>query len=177
MVTLTRITSIDSPLLAELLPIYTEAFPPAERRSEEQLKRLIKEGNNMYFNAVLFDGKTAGLFVYWDMTDFFFLEHLAVSADMRNHKIGQQVLGWIAEHLNGLCLIEVEPAESNEFAARRICYYERNGYKILDKNYRQPSYSDRNASYPLWIMGNHDTPKLNEYLNKIITEAYTNHYL
>lgn len=175
--TLTHITNSNDKLLAQLLPIYIEAFPPTERRSEEQLKRLIDKNRNMYFNVLLFEGKTAGLFIYWDMEDFYFLEHLAISANMRNHKIGQQVLSWIAENLNGLQLLEVEPEDSNEFAVRRINYYKRNGYIILDKTYQQPSYSDNNLNYPLWIMGNKETPKLSGYLNRIITEAYTNHYL
>ncbi len=177
MITLIRITKADDSILAELMPIYIEAFPPEERRAEEQLKRLIEKNNIMHFNAIFFEGKIAGLFVYWDFSDFFFLEHLAVSTDMRNYKIGQQVLDWIAQHLNGLRLMEVEPTDSNEFASRRIAYYERNGYKIFDKSYKQPSYSDSNLSHPLWIMGNRETPVLSDYLNKIITEVYTNHYI
>lgn len=177
MITLTRITKADSPFLAELLAIYTESFPPSERRGEEQLKRLIEENDSMYFNTILFEGKTAGLFVYWDMGDFFFLEHLAVLPDMRNHKIGQQVLDWIDKHLSGLRLLEVEPEDSNELAPRRIKLYERNGYRILDKSYLQPSYSEKNIFYPLWIMGNQESPKLAEYLDKIIVEAYTKHYV
>lgn len=176
MITLTRITDADNPILAELLPIYIEAFPPRERRNEEQLKRLINESSNMHFNVVLLEGKTAGLFVYWDMSDFFFLEHLAISANMRNHKTGQHVLNWIAENLNELRLMEVEPITSDEFAPRRIAYYKRNSYKILDKSYQQPSYSDRNMHYPMWIMGNHETAELTKYLEEIITEVYTNHY-
>ena len=177
MVTLTRITKSDSPFLPELLSLYTEAFPPSERRNEGQLKKLIEESEEMYFNVVLFKKKAVGLFIYWDLNDFFFLEHLAISTSARNDKIGQQVLSWIAKNLNGLRLMEVEPIESNEFAARRISYYERNGYRILDKNYRQPSYSDRTKHYPLWIMGNQDTPTLTECIAKIITEVYTKHYV
>lgn len=177
MIALTRITNANSPLLAELLPIYTEAFPPIERRNEKQLKRLIEENDSMYFNAIHFEGKIAGLFVYWDLKDFFFLEHLAVSADMRNYKIGQQVLDWIANNLNRLRLLEVEPEGNDEFSARRIGYYERNGYKILDKNYQQPSYSDKGLYYPMWIMGNYESSKFTDYLEKIIAEVYIKHYI
>jgi ribosomal protein S18 acetylase RimI-like enzyme len=158
------------------MPIYAEAFPPSERRSEKQLKRLIKENDSMYFNLVLFEGKIAGLFVYWNLADFFFLEHLAISPDMRNHKIGQQVLDWIADNLNGIRLMEVEPSGSSEFASRRIAYYERNGYKILNKNYQQPSYSNKNISYPMRIMGNQEVAELNSYIDKIIIKVYTKYY-
>ena len=33
----------------------------------------------MHFNAIETDGVLAGLFIYWDMRDFYYLEHLAVS--------------------------------------------------------------------------------------------------
>ena len=50
-------------------------------------------------------------------------------------------------------LLEVEPAET-EMATRRIHYYERNGYRILDRNYLQPPYVKGGKDFPLWVMGN-----------------------
>ena len=173
MISLTHIQSPDNPLLEQVLPIYNEAFPPAERREEQQLKQVVSSIDNLYFNAIIFDGKPAGLFSYWDMGDFYFLEYFAVSAGMRNHKIGQQVLDWIADNLHGLRIMEVEPADTGELAARRIAYYQRNGYKVLDKSYHQPSFSAGYKGLPMWIMANHDTPKLSEYIGRIIAEVYT----
>lgn len=150
---MTRITNPDEVCFNRLMELYQEAFPAEERRDVEQLKRLIREKEAMYFNVVEFDGELAGLFVYWDFKEFFYLEHLAVYAEMRNNKIGQQVLDYTKEHLKGIRLLEVEPAD-NEMAARRIAYYERNGYQVLDKSYIQPSYDGIRSSIPLWIMGN-----------------------
>ena len=53
----------------------------------------------------------------------------------------------------GVRLLEVEPAET-EMAIRRIHYYERNGYRILDRNYLQPPYVKGGKDFPLWVMGN-----------------------
>lgn len=72
---------------------------------------------------------------------------------MRNKKIGQQILDWVKEQLQGVRLLEVEPAET-EMATRRIHYYERNGYRILDRNYLQPPYVKGGKDFPLWVMGN-----------------------
>ncbi len=47
---------------------------------------------------------------------------------MRNLKIGQQVLDYIAEHLDGMRLLE-EPT-TDEMTTRRVNYYRRNGYEI-----------------------------------------------
>ena len=132
MVTLKRITQAEDEAFRKLTALYTEAFPVEERREIGQL---------------------AGLFVYWDFGSFYYLEHLAVFAEMRNKKIGQQILDWVKEQLQGVRLLEVEPAET-EMATRRIHYYERNGYRILDRNYLQPPYVKGGKDFPLWVMGN-----------------------
>lgn len=122
MVNLIRITEPTDIRLQKLIPLYKEAFPEEERRNIEQLERLIREKTEMYFNAIETDGVLAGLFIYWDMQDFYYLEHLAVFTSMRNLKVGQQVLDYIAEHLDGTRLLEVEPT-TDEMTTRRVNYY------------------------------------------------------
>ena len=153
MVTLKRITQAEDEAFRKLTALYTEAFPVEERREIGQLGELLHTEPAMYFNAVECDGQLAGLFVYWDFGSFYYLEHLAVFAEMRNKKIGQQILDWVKEQLQGVRLLEVEPAET-EMATRRIHYYERNGYRILDRNYLQPPYVKGGKDFPLWVMGN-----------------------
>ena len=121
MMNLIRITESDDTRLEKLIPLYVAAFPVEERRDIDQLKRLIEEKKEMYFNAIECDGQLAGLFIYWDLTDFYYMEHLAVFEYMRNLKIGQQVLDYIAQHLNGLRLLEVEPT-TDEMTTRRVNY-------------------------------------------------------
>lgn len=125
----------------------------------------------MYFNAVECDGELSGLFVYWNLGDFYYLEHLAVYPAMRNKKIGQQVLDFVDRHLKGLRLLEVEPA-TDEMTTRRVNYYRRNGYEVLDKTYIQPSYHGAGDACSLWIMGNETTPRLAEFIGRIKQEVY-----
>ncbi len=171
MVNLRRITSAEDKDFKKLAELYIEAFPPEERRDISQLERLLKSQSEMFYNAVECDGKLAGLFSFWNFGDFWYLEHLAVYADMRNHKIGQQILDFAKEHLTGIRLLEVEP-DDHEMAVRRINYYQRNGYKILEKDYVQPSYDGMRSALPLWIMGNeeYDDPALLQKHIEIIKE-------
>lgn len=89
----------------------------------------------MHFNMIESDGELCGLFVYWDMGEFYYLEHLAVAPHMRNRKIGQQVLEHVETSLPGIRLLEVEPAE-DELTTRRVAFYRRNGYRIVDRELR-----------------------------------------
>ena len=74
MMTLIRITSADDSRLNRLIPLYEESFPESERRKIGQLKRMIENHAPMYFNAIECDGELSGMFVYWDMGDFYYLE-------------------------------------------------------------------------------------------------------
>lgn len=175
---LRRITDPNDECLTRLVALYKEAFPAEERRDTEQLKHLIRVKPEMYFNAVEYEGELAGLFVYWNLNGFFYLEHLAVFPEIRNKKIGQKVLEFVDKNLDGIRLLEVEPTE-NEMSTRRVNYYKRNGYKVLDMQYIQPSYDGVRQSIPLWIMGNKDYSDqqlLQEHINRIIEEVYLKNY-
>lgn len=173
MMKLNRITKANNLCLNRLIPLYEGSFPKEERRDIGQLKRMIDARPSMYFNAIECDGELCGLFVYWDLGDFYYLEHLAVYPEMRNKKIGQQVLDYVAVHLQGVRLLEVEPT-TDEMTTRRVNYYRRNGYEVLDKTYVQPSYCEPTDACPLWIMGSGETPRLNEFTEKIKQEVYYN---
>lgn len=168
---LRRITQAGDPDFKALTALYTEAFPAEERRETAQLGRMLEEEPRMHFHVVEIGGKRAGLFVYWDFGTFYYLEHLAVYPEMRNQKIGQQVLDWMREHLDGLRILEAEPAET-DITTRRVRYYERNGYRILDKEYRQPSYRPGGEGCALWVMGNRTEEGLAEKLETIRQAVY-----
>ena len=153
------------------MQLYEEAFPLEERRNVTELAQLIREEERMSFDAIYHDGVLAGLFVHWDFGDFHYLEHLAVYQEMRNHKIGKQVLDLSAKLLSGLRILEVEPAES-EMPIRRIHYYERNGYAIYDKKYHQPSYHKDGKGIDLWIMCNETPENLQDKLTRLKTAVY-----
>ena len=75
------------------------------------------------------------------------------------------------EHLDGLRLLEAEPAET-DITTRRVRYYERNGYRVLDKEYRQPSYRPGGEGCALWVMGNRTEEGLAEKLETIRQAVY-----
>ncbi len=175
MIILKRIIDAGNCLLDQLFHLYVEAFPQEERRDIDQLKYLIENQTKMHFNAIEYAGELCGLFIYWDFGSFFYLEHFAVLPEKRNKKIGEQVLDYAAQQMKAPRILEVEPA-SNEITARRINYYRRNGYEILEKNYIQPSYrKDSVMGIPLWVMGNPETIQpdlLKEYIQTIKREVY-----
>ena len=171
MIELQRVTRAGDPLLGKLLPLYEEAFPPPERRDAGQLKRVIERASDMYFNAIVEDGTLAGLFAYWDLGEFCYLEHLAVFPSLRSRSTGTRVLEEVARRLPGTRLLEVEPPVEPP-ATRRVAYYERNGYLVLDRAYVQPPYDGKRAGCPLWIIGNERPACLARFLERVKTRVY-----
>jgi ribosomal protein S18 acetylase RimI-like enzyme len=182
----------------EAITLYKESFPVEERRSIEQLSNVVDTDKRCRFNVVWIEDKGlppqpklllqpnkqfAGFFIYWKLaspaeaadsgSSFFYLEHFAVNPQFRNKGIGAEVLKEEARSLQGLRLLEVEPS-TNELTARRIKFYERNGYQVLDKTYIQPSYSGSTPEIPLWIMGSQNlaTTELKPYIKQIKTVVY-----
>lgn len=175
MIELNRITDKNDSRLNQIIDLYISAFPEEERRDLNQLRQLIEKADNMYLNAIEADDKLCGLFIYWKMDGFYYMEHLAVFPEMRNMKIGQQVLEHVAAHLDGTRILEVEPA-ADEMTTRRINYYSRNGYHIVEKNYMQPSYRPSEDDFPLWVMSNNNTDNLSAQIEQIKEKVYRETY-
>ena len=110
MIQLRRITQVNDPDLSRLMDLYILSFPEEERRDEKQLFRMIETVPEMSFNAVEENGELCGLSVFWDLGEFYYMEHLAVFPEMRNRKIGQQILDYWKNHLPKLQILEAEPA-------------------------------------------------------------------
>lgn len=173
MIEIKRIISGNDVLLDELKKLYIESFPPKERRSVDLLGDIIEENDELFFSAVFDGSELAGLVGYWVFPEFMYLEHFAVFPEMRNRKIGSQVLNYLAEKFERR-ILEVEPV-CDEITERRVNYYQRNGYRILDKNYIQPAYSGLpEESLSLWIMGTESitAEKLQEYIRTIKEKVY-----
>ncbi|MDL2331169.1 GNAT family N-acetyltransferase, partial [Odoribacter sp. OttesenSCG-928-A06] len=158
--------------------LYMEAFPKEERRGIKQLEYFIDHKKQMYFNAIEDNGVLAGFFVYWKFEAFYFLEHLAICPELRNNKIGQQLLDYVKDNLKGTRILEVEPFV-DEMTGRRIKYYQRNGYEIVKKDYIQPLYDGSGEGLGLWIMSNvknEDPSVLEQQIGLIIDEVYKSGY-
>lgn len=134
-----------------LMSLYMYAFPEEERRDMDVLHSLIQSEKRMCFCVIEHDSVAAGLLVYWDFDDFVFLEHFAVFESMRGKNIGGMLLEYVNKTFGKDIILEVEHPET-EIAARRIGFYKRHGYRVVDMIYAQPSYREKGVHYPMLLM-------------------------
>lgn len=100
-----------------------------------------------------FTDKFAGLINSWHFDDFNYLEHLATMPALRGSGIGATTLYSLLNGFDKPWVLEVErPSADSPMAARRIAFYERNGFSLLDYDYIQPPYAPGLPEVPLYLM-------------------------
>lgn len=156
----TRRLELDSALPSadeadRLRDIYLDSFPEEERRDWSD----IMNNEQPHLFTIRVDGEAKGLLTWWDFDDFVYIEHFAVHPDNRGQGIGEEVLEQFDEIAGDRPIIlEAEPETSGEQAQRRLHFYDRNGYRILHRDYVQPPYRKGLPSVPLYLMQKHGDP-------------------
>ena len=150
------------------------AFPPEEYRELKELREYTDRTGNFY-NNIIFDNETpVGFITYWDFNDFYYVEHFAIDPTLRNGGYGKKTLDYLCKELDRPIVLEVEmPVE--EMAKRRINFYQRQGFVLWDKEYKQPPYKPGDDFLPMYLMvfGNLQCEQDFEIIkNKIHKEVY-----
>ena len=136
--------------------LMNDAFPIEERRDNDK-QRANTDHNPLFTVHFITDEKedgtsvNVGFITSWNLGSFHYLEHFATGPQVRNMGYGKQVLSMVLGQMSGLIVLEVEEPE-DEMTRRRIGFYERNGFKICQKEYMQPPYRPEGNALPLKIM-------------------------
>ncbi len=127
----------------------TEAFPPAERRDHAAAKALLQNPHFQIYHVVP-DDAPVGFITLWQLSTCLFAEHLCIYSAHRNGGYGAAVLRYLKETYPRIVLECEHPA--GEMAARRLGFYERNGFCRNDLIYHQPAYRAGEPDLPLLLL-------------------------
>ena len=156
--------------ISRLYSAYEKTFPADERRDEEQFITLI-EKPDCYIFGVNFEEKLVGYLILWELETCYFLEHFEVFEEFRNLKLGEKILTELKVKMNRIVL-ESEPRNLDEMAARRIGFYERNGFSVIDENYLQPSYGEGKNALHLFLLSNFEVENTSQIVAEIYAKVY-----
>ncbi|WP_432708663.1 GNAT family N-acetyltransferase [Pedobacter sp.] len=145
-----RIQHDDDPALALIRDLYESAFPEHERRDWASFLTLINDPR-MHVDVILDAEQALGFLIWWKLNDYCFIEHFAISERVRGAGYGSEVIKHFLKESKGKVLLEVEPPGTPD-ADRRITFYERLGFVIVNIDYRQPSYVEKGLSYPMYLL-------------------------
>lgn len=134
-----------------LYAIMEYSFPKDERRGlEEQFAEFEKPRFRSLVHEE--DGEIAGFMNYWQLSGFVYLEHFAVARELRGRGMGAALMEELCGATDCPIILEAEPPEQDETAARRIRFYERLGFRLNPYEYYQPPYRDGDIPVRLMIM-------------------------
>lgn len=154
--------------------IYMDSFPAEERREWSEVQSLLEKSNNEYnINFVMIGGAVRGLISSWQFDSFVYIEHFAMAEDCRGLGVGGKVLRSFCRSVKKAVILEVERIGSNDMAARRIGFYERNGFKSFPEyNYIQPPYAPGLPSVPLMLMATDGNVNLQYVESQLHSKVY-----
>ncbi len=138
--------------MSEFHEIYSEMeknFVLEERRDFEPAYELLKRPEYHLYHIVCQEQKV-GFMAIWSLDGFGFIEHFVIYGQYRNCGYGSEALACAREQFHRLVL-EVEPPE-DELRARRIAFYERNGFRQNDIPYVQPPFRSGESGVELILM-------------------------
>lgn len=144
------ITRPDHPQLAFIRLLYESTFPVQERRDWKQFLHLLQEPA-MQLSLVMDKDEAIGFVIAWKIGTWYYVEHLAIDPAQRGKKYGEKVMQYILEAGHGRVILEVERIHDTD-SQRRVNFYTRLGYTIVNIDYLQPPYRKGEATLPMMLM-------------------------
>lgn len=175
MIKFQTIKTTDAALYSFMEQLLIDSFPADEYRELPELRKYTDTIPHFYNNIILEDHKPIGLITYWNLDDFYYIEHFAIDPEQRNGGYGKKVLEHLKEVVNHHPIVlEVELPEE-ELAQRRINFYKRHGYSLWEKEYFQPPYKTGDNPLPMYLMvsGNLD---MDTDFDKVKSKIHKNVY-
>lgn len=148
---LIRIKKATHPLFSEFYTLYEDAFPVCERRDKADFINRLETADNFYCRIILHDNKFAGFINTWHINDFIYIEHFAVTEELREQNIGGQILDLQTANTNQPIILEAEKPDT-DIARRRIAFYKRHGFQIVNTQYMQPPYRSTDEPTAMYLL-------------------------
>ncbi|MBP1629162.1 MAG: family acetyltransferase [Bacteroidetes bacterium] len=138
--------------------VYTKSFPEDERREFPLIIELLsskKEIFEFYTLVQKSSNNPVGILSLWNFESFCYIEHFAIEKSLRGKSLGSKALKQLMQKIDKPIVLEVEPPTTFD-AAKRIEFYTKFGFRIIDKEYIQPPYSKDKSSLKMKIMTNNN---------------------
>ncbi|KOY16526.1 GNAT family acetyltransferase [Paenibacillus xylanivorans] len=121
----------------QVFEIMKQSFPEAEYREYSEQKKLMSSSRYLLLTEENEQNEVIGFLAGWELESFRYVEHLAVSPNIRGGGIGKRLMDRFMKQSAKPVILEVELPE-DEMKRRRIGFYERLGFCLGDHSYIQP---------------------------------------
>ena len=136
-------------LFEKMWEIYDYSFPFEEKRNMQEHECVMRDAD-FFSDVILSGGEVVGIMFYWQMPKYAYIEHFAISKDMRGRGIGSAALDEFLK-LHPSAVLEIEPP-CDVITEKRKAFYDKAGFKFYDLDYMHPSFGKRFPPYKLSLM-------------------------
>lgn len=150
MIQISQVYANDSNSLKFIERIYTESFPPDERRDFSDVIRLLEE-NDDFSSFFYLMKQSSRIYLLLGMEWLSYVEHFAVDSSCRGSGYGATAMTELLKLINNPAVLEVEKP-LDDISQRRIRFYERLGFVLCTRPYTQPPYSPEKQPLELYLM-------------------------
>lgn len=153
----------------EIYQSYCHAFPKDERRNQKQFLALFTNPNVKFFE-ITNQEESVGYLITWKFPEFYFIEHFEIFEGYRGSNLGSTVLHDFAL-LHPKLILETEPENLNETARRRVQFYKKSNFSVIDEHYIQPPYDENKQPLNLFLMSNFkvaDVQKVTQDIHQVV---------
>ncbi len=165
-----QITSAEDYRVKEIYEAYCSTFPEDERRDWEKLTPLFSHPK-VKIISVLHESQNIGYLILWELSTYTFVEHFEVFESFRSKNLGSHITEYLFQN-HPRIVLEIGPEHTGEDAARRYAFYQKNGFRLIDEMYVQPSYGKNKKPLDLWLLSNYSPENLKEIREEIYDVVY-----
>lgn len=144
-----RLISDDQNLFPQAYALYEASFPEHEQRSLLRQKELLR--NPAYhLDLLLTANSLAGLLAHWDFGSYTYIEHFAISPELRGRSLGSSALEIFTPNYP-LVILEIDPPV-DPISVRRERFYHNQGFQTNPYPHRHPAYKSDRRPHQLVVM-------------------------
>lgn len=165
-----QITTSEDYRVQQIYDSYSSTFPEDERRDWNQFLALFSN-EKVSVISVLHEAQNIGYLVIWKLSNTTFVEHFEVFEEFRSKKLGSKITDYLFENHHKLVL-EIEHETLNDYAKMRYTFYQKNGFKLIDDTYVQPSYGEGKSPLDLWLLANFQPENISALKEEIYDIVY-----
>lgn len=168
-----RIQSAGRPAFDRAFRLYQISFPIHEQRTREKQEAVLSHPD-YHYETIWEKGEFAGILLYWETAEFFYVEHFAIAPELRGQGCGSRALERLASRGKSIVL-EIDPPV-DETGRRRQHFYETVGFHANPWPHIHPPYRPGFAGHELVVMtspggwGEEEYERFSSYLRKTVME-------
>lgn len=166
-----RIYSKDDRYFKEAMEIYKSSFPIFEQRTLKSQTDVL-ENKQYYCSVICENDELIGILFYWEYDKYRYIEHLAISKELRGKNYGSKILEKFCQS-NKNTILEID-IPIDDISIKRLNFYSKLGFKIQNFEHIHPPYRKEYEGHSLKVMSyNKDLSEeeyyiFNEFLNKTV---------